>query len=106
MSLIEKEDEEVEEHNKVIDIKVVEQNEVLGDEEVEGEKEVDENEKTIEDLVDNHEYNDALLKTRLGKIDRKVYESLPIGPLYDAILKKKLVKKQERCGNFVIACSI
>ncbi|GKB53231.1 zinc finger, CCHC-type containing protein [Tanacetum coccineum] len=54
--------------------------------------------KTIEDLVDNHEYNDALRKTCLGKMDREVYESLPIGPLYDAILKKKLVKKKERCG--------
>ncbi|GJY35343.1 hypothetical protein Tco_0420721, partial [Tanacetum coccineum] len=41
--------------------------------------------KTIEDLIDNHEYNDALRKTRLGKMDRKAYESLPVRPLYDAI---------------------
>ncbi|GKD25560.1 retrotransposon gag domain, retroviral aspartyl protease, partial [Tanacetum coccineum] len=41
--------------------------------------------KTIEDLIDNHEYNDALRKTRLGKMDRIAYESLPVRPLYDAI---------------------
>ncbi|GKA44525.1 hypothetical protein Tco_0737249 [Tanacetum coccineum] len=35
------------------------------------------NRKTIKDLVDNHEYNDALLKTRLEKMDSEVYESLP-----------------------------
>ncbi|GJY37326.1 hypothetical protein Tco_0422704 [Tanacetum coccineum] len=35
------------------------------------------NRKTIEDLVDKHEYNDALQKTPLGKIDKKAYESLP-----------------------------
>ncbi|GJZ37440.1 putative nucleotidyltransferase, ribonuclease H [Tanacetum coccineum] len=60
--------------------------------------------KTIEDLIDNHEYNDALRKTRLGKMDRKAYESLPVRPLYDAITKMKVVKKRERGGNFVIAC--
>ncbi|GKC37700.1 hypothetical protein Tco_1050084, partial [Tanacetum coccineum] len=33
------------------------------------------NRKTIDDLADNHEYKDTLLKTRLGEMDRKVYES-------------------------------
>ncbi|GJU65679.1 retrovirus-related pol polyprotein from transposon TNT 1-94 [Tanacetum coccineum] len=64
------------------------------------------NKKIIEDLIDNHKYNDSLLATRLGKIDNETYTSLPVGPMYDAILKKKLAKKDERGGNFVIACSI
>ncbi|GJR90312.1 MAK10-like protein [Tanacetum coccineum] len=96
ISLIKKENEEVEEYDEVVDIEVVEQSEVLGDEEVEEYEEVNKNEldrngddnptrwgkyadkeyylkhdinrKTIEDLVDNHEYNDALRKTQvIGK---------------------------------------
>nr|GEW68477.1 hypothetical protein [Tanacetum cinerariifolium] len=64
------------------------------------------NKKTIEDLVDNHKYNDYLLATRLGKMDNETYKSLPVEPMYDAILKKKLARKFIREGNFVIACSI
>ncbi|GKF17649.1 MAK10-like protein, partial [Tanacetum coccineum] len=64
------------------------------------------NKKTIEDLVDNHKYNDSLLATRLGKMDNETYNSLPVGPMYDAILKKKLARKYGREGNFVIPCSI
>nr|GEX72274.1 hypothetical protein [Tanacetum cinerariifolium] len=54
------------------------------------------NNKTVKDLVKNHKYNDALLKTRIGKMDSETYKSLPIGPMYDAILKKKLAMKKER----------
>ncbi|GJV32917.1 hypothetical protein Tco_1393317 [Tanacetum coccineum] len=64
------------------------------------------NKKTIKDLVDNHKYNDSLLATRLGKMDNETYKSLPVGPMYVAILKKKLVRKNKGEGNFVIACSI
>nr|GEV73544.1 hypothetical protein [Tanacetum cinerariifolium] len=64
------------------------------------------NEKTIEVLVDNHKYNDSLLATRLGKMDNKTCNSLPTGPMYNTILKKKLVKKEEIGGNLVIPCSI
>ncbi|GKC99662.1 MAK10-like protein [Tanacetum coccineum] len=64
------------------------------------------NKKTVEGLVNNHKYNDALLKTRLGKMDSETYKSLPIRPMYDAILKKTLARKKEREGNFVISCSI
>ncbi|GJR69002.1 hypothetical protein Tco_0015067 [Tanacetum coccineum] len=64
------------------------------------------NEKTIEGLVDNHKYNDSLLATRLVKIDNETYNSLPVGPMYDTIFKKKLAKKDERGGNFVIPCSM
>nr|GEU55413.1 hypothetical protein [Tanacetum cinerariifolium] len=104
--LFEEEGEEVEKYDEVIDIKVVEQSEVLGDEGIEEEEEMDENEldksrndnptrKIVEGLIDNHENNDVLRK-RLGKMDTKTYESLPLRPLYDAILKEKLVKKKER----------
>nr|GEX58955.1 hypothetical protein [Tanacetum cinerariifolium] len=61
------------------------------------------NKKTIEDLVDNHKYNDSLLTTHLGKMDNETYKSLPVGPMYDAILKKKLARKNGRACNFVIA---
>ncbi|GKB13893.1 hypothetical protein Tco_0847816 [Tanacetum coccineum] len=54
------------------------------------------NRKTIENLVNNHEYNDALLLTRLEKMDNEIYKSLPVGPMYDAILKKQLVKKKRK----------
>ncbi|GKB94784.1 zinc finger, CCHC-type containing protein [Tanacetum coccineum] len=46
----------------------------------------------------NHEYNDSLLATRLGKMDNETYNSLPVGPMYTEILKKKLAKKDERGG--------
>ncbi|GJX22311.1 retrovirus-related pol polyprotein from transposon TNT 1-94 [Tanacetum coccineum] len=64
------------------------------------------NEKIIEGLIDYHKYNDSLLATRLGKMDNETYNSLPTGPMYKAIVKKKLVRKEERGGNFVIPCSI
>ncbi|GJT09587.1 ribonuclease H-like domain-containing protein [Tanacetum coccineum] len=64
------------------------------------------NKKLIEGLVDNHKYNDSLLATRLGKMDHEIYKSLPAKPMYNAILKKKLVKKDDMEGNFVIPCDI
>ncbi|GKA10341.1 hypothetical protein Tco_0689774 [Tanacetum coccineum] len=64
------------------------------------------NKKTIENLVDNHKYNDALLTTRIRKMDSETYKSLPIEPMYNAILKKKLARKKGGEGNFVTACSI
>ncbi|GJR30806.1 retrovirus-related pol polyprotein from transposon TNT 1-94 [Tanacetum coccineum] len=39
-------------------------------------------------------------------MDSETYKSLPIGPMYNAILKKRLSRKKEREGNFVIACNI
>ncbi|GJZ56602.1 MAK10-like protein [Tanacetum coccineum] len=60
------------------------------------------NNKTIEDLVNNHKYSDFLLATRLGKMENETYKSLPVGPMNDMILKKKLARKDKREGNFVI----
>nr|GFA03649.1 hypothetical protein [Tanacetum cinerariifolium] len=57
------------------------------------------NEKIIEGLVDNHKYNYSLLATHLGKMDNEIYNLLPVGPMYNVILKKKLVRKDERGGT-------
>ncbi|GJR27677.1 hypothetical protein Tco_1103909 [Tanacetum coccineum] len=61
------------------------------------------NKKTIEDLVDNHKYNDSLLATCLGNMDSETYKSLPIGSMYDTILIQKLARKKGWEGNFVIS---
>ncbi|GJW34030.1 hypothetical protein Tco_0054062 [Tanacetum coccineum] len=53
------------------------------------------NEKLIECLVGNQRYNDSLLATRLGKMDHETYNSLPRGPMYNAILKKKITKTED-----------
>ncbi|GJT34367.1 hypothetical protein Tco_0924786 [Tanacetum coccineum] len=56
------------------------------------------NKKLIEGLVDNHKYNESFLAIRLGKMDHETYKSLPAKPMYDAVLKKKLVKKDDMEG--------
>ncbi|GJR68035.1 hypothetical protein Tco_0014100 [Tanacetum coccineum] len=58
------------------------------------------NEKLIEGLVDNQKYNDSLFATRLGKMDYETYNSLSAGPMYNAILKKKLAKKRGHMRQF------
>ncbi|GJX45226.1 zinc finger, CCHC-type containing protein [Tanacetum coccineum] len=77
----------------------------MADEGIKEDEEVDENE--LDKSGDNNptrwgKYTDILLEMPrshpIGKIDRKAYESLPVGPLYDAILKSKLDKKKERGG--------
>nr|GEX34817.1 hypothetical protein [Tanacetum cinerariifolium] len=49
---------------------------------------------------------DSMLATRLGKMDYETYNSLPVGPIYKAILKKKITKKEDMGGNFVILYDI
>ncbi|GJU99220.1 hypothetical protein Tco_1328491, partial [Tanacetum coccineum] len=49
---------------------------------------------------------DSLSKTRVGKVKGKTYNVLPRGPVYEAILKKKITKKEDIRGNFKIPCSI
>ncbi|GJW52558.1 MAK10-like protein [Tanacetum coccineum] len=61
------------------------------------------NEKIIEGLVDNPRFND--LGARVGKVKVKTYNVSPRGPVYDAILKKKITKKEDIRGNFEIPCS-
>ncbi|GKA63140.1 MAK10-like protein [Tanacetum coccineum] len=60
------------------------------------------NEKLIERLVENHSFNDSMSATRVGKMKLKTYNLLPRGPGYDAILKKKITKKEDIGGNFEI----
>nr|GEY68401.1 hypothetical protein [Tanacetum cinerariifolium] len=64
------------------------------------------NEKLIKGRIGNQRYNDTLLATRLGKIDHETYNSLPVGPMYNAILNKKITKKEDIGGNFVIPCNV
>ncbi|GJY03973.1 zinc finger, CCHC-type containing protein [Tanacetum coccineum] len=63
-------------------------------------------EKLIEGLVDNNRFNASLSRARVGKVKGKTYNVLPRGPVYEAILKKKITKKEDIGGNFEIPCSI
>ncbi|GJT37317.1 hypothetical protein Tco_0937182 [Tanacetum coccineum] len=64
------------------------------------------NEKLIEGLVDNNRFNDSLSGARAGKKNGKTYNVLPRGPVYEAILKKKITKNEDIGGNFEIPCII
>ncbi|GJY22860.1 zinc finger, CCHC-type containing protein [Tanacetum coccineum] len=64
------------------------------------------NEKLIEGLVDNNRFNNSPSRTRVGKKKGMTYKVLPRGPVYDAILKKKITKKEDIGGNFEIPYSI
>ncbi|GJZ39496.1 zinc finger, CCHC-type containing protein [Tanacetum coccineum] len=64
------------------------------------------NEKLIEGLVENHRFNDSLSAARVGKMKLKTYNLLPRGPIYEAILKKKITKKEDIGGNFEIPYNI
>ncbi|GKA37065.1 hypothetical protein Tco_0723630 [Tanacetum coccineum] len=64
------------------------------------------NEKLIEGLADNKRFNNSLSRTRVGKKKRKTYKVLPRGCVYNAILKKKITKKEDIRENFEIPCSI
>ncbi|GKC33140.1 MAK10-like protein [Tanacetum coccineum] len=64
------------------------------------------NEKLIEELVDNHRFNESLSEVRVKKMKGKTYKLLPRGPIYDAILKKNITKKEDIGGNFEIPCNI
>ncbi|GKA57931.1 MAK10-like protein [Tanacetum coccineum] len=64
------------------------------------------NEKLIKGLVNNNRFNNSRSRTQAGKKKGKEYKVLPGGPAYDAILKKKITKKEDIGGNFEIPCSI
>nr|GEX07150.1 hypothetical protein [Tanacetum cinerariifolium] len=63
-------------------------------------------EKLIEGLVDNYWFNDSLSGVRVGKMKGKTYNLLPKGPVYEAVLKKKITRKEDIGGNFEIPCNI
>ncbi|GJX10588.1 hypothetical protein Tco_0200447 [Tanacetum coccineum] len=52
----------------------------------------------------NEEVVEAL-RARVGKVKGKTYNVSPRGAVYDAILKKKITKKEDIEGNFEIPCS-
>ncbi|GKF33791.1 hypothetical protein Tco_0106991, partial [Tanacetum coccineum] len=64
------------------------------------------NEKLIKGLVNNNIFNNSRSGTRVRKKKEKEYKILPGGPAYDAILKKKITRKEDIGGNFKIPCSI
>ncbi|GJV30002.1 MAK10-like protein [Tanacetum coccineum] len=64
------------------------------------------NEKLIEGLVNNNRFNNFRSGTRVRKKKGKEYKILPGGPVCDAILKKKITKKEDIRGNFEIPCNI
>ncbi|GJS47945.1 hypothetical protein Tco_0598066 [Tanacetum coccineum] len=64
------------------------------------------NEKLIEGLIENQKFNDSLSATRVWKMKRKTYNLLPKGLVHDAILKKKITRKEDIGGNFEIPCNI
>ncbi|GJU85488.1 reverse transcriptase domain-containing protein [Tanacetum coccineum] len=64
------------------------------------------NEKLIDGLVDKNRFNDSLSGARVGKKKGKTYNVLARGPVYEAILKRKITKKEDIGGNFEIPCSI
>ncbi|GKA42112.1 zinc finger, CCHC-type containing protein [Tanacetum coccineum] len=64
------------------------------------------NEKLIEGLVDNHRFSDSLSGARVGKIKGRTYKLLPRGLVYEAILRKKITRKEDIEGNFEIPCNI
>ncbi|GKB43059.1 zinc finger, CCHC-type containing protein [Tanacetum coccineum] len=64
------------------------------------------NEKLIEGLINNNRFNNFRSRTRVIKKKGKEYKILPGGPVCDAILKKKITKKEDIRGNFEIPCNI
>ncbi|GKE65936.1 MAK10-like protein [Tanacetum coccineum] len=64
------------------------------------------NEKLIKALVNNNRFNDSLSRARVGKVKGKTYNVLPRWPVYEAILKKNITKKEDIEGDFKIPCSI
>ncbi|GJR09566.1 MAK10-like protein [Tanacetum coccineum] len=64
------------------------------------------NKKLIEGLVDNHRFNGSLLRARVEKTKRKTYNISPKGPVYEAILRKSITRKEDIEGNFKVPCNI
>ncbi|GKF32264.1 zinc finger, CCHC-type containing protein [Tanacetum coccineum] len=57
------------------------------------------NKKLIKGLVNNNRFNNSRSRTNAGKKKGKEYKVLPGGHAYDAILKKKITKKEDIGGN-------
>nr|GEV73836.1 MAK10-like protein [Tanacetum cinerariifolium] len=64
------------------------------------------NEKLIKGLIDNHRFNDSLSRIRVRKVKGKTYNLLPRGPVYEAILRKMITRREDIGGNFEIPYNI
>ncbi|GKA58893.1 hypothetical protein Tco_0758206 [Tanacetum coccineum] len=64
------------------------------------------NEKLIDGLFDNHRFNDSLSGVRVGKMKGNAYNFLPRRLVYEAILRKRITRKEDIGGNFKIPCNI
>ncbi|GKD43136.1 hypothetical protein Tco_1267781 [Tanacetum coccineum] len=64
------------------------------------------NKKLVEGLIENQMFNDSLSATRVRKMKRETYNLLPKGPVHDAILNRKITRKEDIGGNFEIPCNI
>ncbi|GJZ92737.1 MAK10-like protein [Tanacetum coccineum] len=64
------------------------------------------NEKLIEGLVESHQFNNSLSGAQVGKIKGRTYNLLPRRPVYEAILRKMITRKEDIKGNFEIPCNI
>ncbi|GJU47612.1 MAK10-like protein [Tanacetum coccineum] len=79
-------------------------------------KEVDETNKVDdklaksvkENITNNEEEEPTSVSSShaVGKMKRKTYNLLPMGLVYEAILKKKITRKEDIGGNFEIPCNI
>ncbi|GJU45722.1 putative cytochrome P450 [Tanacetum coccineum] len=58
------------------------------------------------DKSENHRFNESMSAAQVGKMKRKTYNLSHRGPIYEAILKKKITKKEDIRGNFVIPYNI
>nr|GEV40585.1 hypothetical protein [Tanacetum cinerariifolium] len=54
----------------------------------------------------NQRFNDSLSTTRTRKMKQKSYDLLTSGPVHDAILKKKINRKEDIGGNFEIPYNV
>ncbi|GKE36830.1 hypothetical protein Tco_1460235 [Tanacetum coccineum] len=59
------------------------------------------NEKLIVGLIDNHRFNDSLSGIRV-KVKGKTYNLLPRGLVYEAIFRKKIIRKSKEILKYLI----
>ncbi|GJZ04934.1 zinc finger, CCHC-type containing protein [Tanacetum coccineum] len=66
------------------------------------------NEELIGGLVDNNRFNASLSRALEleSKRKRPLYVMSPRGPVYEAVLKKMITKKEDIGGNFKLPCGI
>nr|GEZ45236.1 hypothetical protein [Tanacetum cinerariifolium] len=64
------------------------------------------NKKLIKGILGNHKFNNSLPEARVIKITWNTYNISPRGPVYKAILRKKITRKKDIRVNFEIPYNI